>query len=135
MPVEPFDTARVRAPVLAVHRSGDTHERKQGVGADFLDQHDQRATGRRGPFDELAALEQIVARSGELVVPGVLAAIRVDRHGQIAVRRIFGEAVVDRRVLDRHADYGMCGDVGHSFAAEVHRPTVSQAVHVLLNGS
>ena len=56
-------------------------------------------------------------------------------HAQIAVPRILGEAVVDRGVLDGHPDDRMRRHIVHESAAEVHGPSIAQALHILVGGS
>jgi hypothetical protein len=132
--IEGVDATLVVAAVFRIERRGDPRQREQRVGADLLDQHDQRAPGGRGALDERTALQQVVAASRELVVARVLVLVfRDDR--ELALGRVVGQLIVDRRVPDGHADHRMGRDVGHALAAEIHRAIVLQALHILLNGS
>ena len=132
--IEIVDPTSVRAAVFRVEGRGDPCQREQRIGADLLDQHDERAPGRSRALDERAALQQIVAAARELVVAGVLTRlVRYDR--KLAFAGIVGQLVVDRCMAHGHANYRMRRDVDHALATVIHRAIVSQALHILLNGS
>ena len=97
----------------------------QRVGADLLDQHDQRRAlaGRGG--DQFAALEQVVAVARQMEVAAVFLAALLD-HREVAILRILGHPVVDAGVLDRDPDHRMRGYVVDLFAAEINRAAVAQ---------
>ena len=129
--VERLDALQVAGPVAAVQVAGDQPQGEQRVGADLLDQDHQRAAERRGPLDQRAALQQVLRRRGDGVVPRAGAPGAVD-HGQRPVRGVVGHAVVDGGVLHRAPDHGMGRDVLHPLPAVVDRPPVAQAVLVVL---
>ena len=72
----------------------DNMQREQRVGADFLDQHDQRrALACRG-CDQFAALKQVIAILRNMVVAAVLVgALFHDR--ELAILRVLGHPIVE----------------------------------------
>ena len=128
--MEGLDPGQVGGSERPVHVTGDETEREEGVGADFLDEHDQCPAERRRPLDQGAAPKQIVRRSRDGVVPRVRPVRAVD-HGESALRRILRHPVVDRGVLHRQADHRVSRHVVHALAAVPDGASVPQALHVL----
>ncbi len=120
--------------ILGLARRGqplaDDMQREERVGADFLDQHDQRrALAGRGR-DQRAALEQVVAILRNMVVAAVLVGA-LFHDGEFAILRIVRHPVVERRVLDGDSDHGMRRDVRNFFAAKKHRASIAQRALIL----
>src|SRR5262249_52985671 len=75
---------------------------------------------------------QVLGVARQVVVPRVgFAALGVGHHGQVAVARVLGQAVVDAGVFDRHADHRMCRHILHPFSAIIHLAPVFQTRLVL----
>ena len=110
----------------------DDVQREQRVGADFLDQHDQRRTLARRGCDQRAAFEQVVAVLRNMIVAAVFVAA-LFHDSEFAILRIVRHPVVERRVLDRDANHRMRGDIRHFLAAEEHRAAVAQRAFVLFS--
>ena len=110
----------------------DDAQCEQRVGADFLDQDDQRRTLARRGCDQRTALEQVVAVLRDVIVAAVFVGA-LFHDGEFAILRIVRHPVVERRVLDRDSDHRMRGDIRHFFAAEEHRAPITQRAFVLFS--
>ena len=74
-------------PWSCIDARRDPEQREERVGANLLDQHDERLAGRRRQLDERAALQQVVAGAWKLVVAGVLAGSPSRHDAQLAMPR------------------------------------------------
>src|SRR4030095_13729332 len=111
-------------------------ERKEAVGADLLDQNNQRASEPRRCFDQLASLEKIFRIRGNAEVPAVLlACCGVHRDSQIAVFRPVSNFVIDRSMIDGDSQNGVLRDIVHTLAPEIHQPSIPQTRFILLDRS
>ena len=130
MRVERFYAGQVPGAHRPVHMAGNETQREEGVGADFLDEHDQGAAMRGRPLDQGAAPKQVVRRARDRVVAGVRSVRAVD-HREFALRRIFGHPVVDGGMFHRESDYRVSRHVVHPFPPVPDGASVPQALHVL----
>ena len=77
-------------------------------------------------------LQQVVGVSRNMVVAAVLVAALL-HHRQLAILRILGHLVIERRMFDRDADHRMRRYVGHLLAAKKNRAPIAQRAFVLFS--
>jgi hypothetical protein len=125
--VERVDAPGMRFPELVLQRE----QGEQGIGADLLDQHDERLPCARRSLDQGAARKQVVAGAGDVEI----AAVALAHDCEIPVVRVVGELVVERRVLDRVPEDVVRRHVADALAAVEHAASIAKALPVFVGGA
>ena len=131
-----FYVFQVPGAVLFVNLPCDEAQGKQGVRTDFLDEQDHAAALAGARLDHLPAHQQVfrVSRGNEVAADALT---RLGRHcgEQVPMGLVFGEAVVQCRVLGTRPQFRILHEIRHPLAAKVDRPAVPQSFQVCCSRS